>query len=152
VTGLRFDGIEAAVPTPQVREALAEASAVILGPSNPLVSIGPILAVPGMRQLIDSARSRGARTAAVSPIIGGKALKGPADRMLAGLGHEATALGVARLYADLADIFVLDHVDAELAPAVEALGLRPLVTDTVMTDDATRERLAAEVLEALEIA
>jgi LPPG:FO 2-phospho-L-lactate transferase len=152
VTGLRFDGVEAAAPTPEVREALAAADAVILGPSNPLVSIGPILAVPGVRGHIAAARARGARTAAVSPIIGGKALKGPADRMLAALGHEATALGVARLYADLVDTFVLDAVDAELAPAVEALGLRPFVTDTVMTDDASRERLAAEVLGALGIA
>ena len=151
VTGLRFDGIEAARPTPEVEAALADAAAVILGPSNPLVSIGPILAVPGMRASLDAARARGAVTAAVSPIIGGRALKGPADRMLAALGHEPTALGVARLYADLVDVFVLDAVDAELAPAVEALGLRPLVTDTVMTDDATRERLAAEVLAALGI-
>ena len=151
VTGLRFDGIEAARPTPEVEAALADAAAVILGPSNPLVSIGPILAVPGMRASIDAARARGAVTAAVSPIIGGRALKGPADRMLAALGHEPTALGVAGLYADLVDVFVLDAVDAELAPAVEALGLRPLVTDTVMTDDATRERLAAEVLAALGI-
>ena len=151
VLGLRFDGIEAARPTPEVEAALARAAGVILGPSNPLVSIGPILAVPGMRASIDAARARGAVTAAVSPIIGGRALKGPADRMLAALGHEPTALGVARLYADLVDVFVLDAVDAELAPAVEALGLRPLVTDTVMTDDATRERLAAEVLAALGI-
>ena len=152
VLGLRFDGIEAATPTPEVEAALAGAAAVILGPSNPLVSIGPILAVPGMRAALDAARARGAVAAAVSPIIGGRALKGPADRMLAALGHEPTALGVARLDADLVDVFVLDAVDAELAPAVEALGLRPLVTDTVMTDDATRERLAAEVLAALGIA
>lgn len=152
VTGLRFDGIEAASPTPEVREAFSGADAVILGPSNPLVSIGPVLAVPGMRALIAASRDDGAKTAAVSPIIGGKALKGPADRMLATLGHEATALGVARLYADLVDVFVLDHADAALARDVEALGLRPLVTDTVMTDDASRERLAAEVLEALAMA
>ena len=152
VVGLRFDGIEAARPTPEVGAALAGASAIILGPSNPLVSIGPILAVPGMRELLGTARARGARTAAVSPIIGGRALKGPADRMLASLGHEATALGVARLYADLVEVFVLDTVDAALAPDVAALGLRPLVRDTVMDDDASRERLAAEVLEAVGVA
>ena len=83
----------------------------------------------------------------MSPIIGGRALKGPADRMLASLGHEATALGVARLYADLADVFVLDAVDAALAGDVEALGLRAVVADTIMTDDASRARLAATVLE-----
>ena len=149
VRGLRFDGIAAASPTPEVREALASAEAVVIGPSNPLVSIGPILEVPGMRALIAQARDRGAGAAAVSPIIGGKALKGPADRMLASLGHESTALGVARLYADIVDVFVLDTADAALAPDVAALGLRPLVTDTIMTDDAGRQRLAAEIVDAL---
>jgi len=86
---------------------------------------------------------------AVSGILAGKALKGPADRMLASLGFEATALGVARGYAGLADTFVLDTVDAALAPAVEALGLRPVVTDTVMGGDAGRARLAGELLALL---
>ena len=149
VLELRFDGIGAAVPTPEVASALEAADAIVVGPSNPLVSIGPILAVPGMRELLDAARARGAPTAAVSPIIGGRALKGPADRMLASLGHEVTALGVARLYADLVDVFVLDRVDAGLADGIEALGLRPVVTDTVMGDDPSRRRLAATVLEAL---
>ncbi len=117
-------------------------------PSNPLVSVGPILAVPGMREAIAAARGRGVPVVAVSPIIGGRALKGPADRMLASLGHEATALGVARLYADLADVFVLDKVDADLAGDVEALGVRAVVADTIMSDDPTRARLAAVVLEA----
>ena len=92
-------------------------------PSNPIVSIGPILAVPGMREAILAARARGVPVAAVSPIIGGKALKGPADRMLVALGHEAIGSGVARLYADLVDIFVLDTLDAAEAGDVEALGL-----------------------------
>jgi LPPG:FO 2-phospho-L-lactate transferase len=87
----------------------------------------------------------------VSPIVGGKALKGPADRMLASMGHEASALGVARLYADIVDVFVIDTVDTALAPAVEALGLRVLVTDTVMSDDASRARVAGEVLRAVEM-
>jgi LPPG:FO 2-phospho-L-lactate transferase len=86
--------------------------------------------------------------AAVSPIIGGKALKGPADRMLAALGHESSALGVARLYAELADTFVLDTQDEAQAAEVEALGLRPVVTDTIMADDAARARLAGDVLMA----
>ena len=84
----------------------------------------------------------------MSPIIGGRALKGPADRMLATMGHDATALGVARLYAGLADVFVLDTLDAELAPAVEALGLRAIVVDSIMRDDAGRVRLAGDVLAA----
>ena len=149
VLELRFAGVADASPTPEVAAAFGEASAIVLCPSNPLVSIGPILAVPGMRSLLAAAIARGARVAAVSPIIGGRALKGPADRMLAALGHESSALGVARLYADLVDVFVLDRVDADAAPAVEALGMRTLVTDTVMTDDASRARLASEVLAAL---
>ena len=152
VLELRFEGIDAAAPSPEVAAAIDAAEAVVIGPSNPLVSIGPILAVPGMRDRLRTARARGARIAAVSPIIGGRAVKGPADRMLASLGHEATALGVARLYADLLDVFVLDSIDAALAVDVEAVGPRALVTDTVMDDDASRARLAAEVLEAVGVA
>jgi LPPG:FO 2-phospho-L-lactate transferase len=149
VLEVRFNGLEDAEPTREVRSAIEAATAIVIAPSNPVVSVGPILGVPGMRRLLGNARARGVRVVAVSPIIGGRALKGPADRMLASLGHEASALGVARLYADLCDVFVLDAVDAELAPAVEALGLRPHVTDTIMGDDASRARLAGEVLAAL---
>jgi LPPG:FO 2-phospho-L-lactate transferase len=148
VLEVRFSGMDAAEPTPEVLEALVLADAVVIAPSNPLVSIGPILAVPGMRDAIREARGRGAPVVAVSPIIGGRALKGPADRMLASLGHEVSALGVARLYADVTDGFVLDTEDAALAPAVEALGLRVVVTDTIMVDDNGRARLAGEVLAA----
>lgn len=148
VLELRFTGIEAAVPTPEVLAALATAEAILVCPSNPLVSVAPILGVPGMREAIVEARARGVPVAAVSPIIGGKALKGPADRMLASLGFESSALGVARLYAGLADIFVLDTMDAASGAAIEALGMRALVTDTIMTDDASRARLADEILAA----
>lgn len=151
VRELRFEGAPDAVPTPEVVAAFADASALVICPSNPLVSVAPILAVPGMRELIGAARARGVPVAAVSPIVGGRALKGPADRMLASLGHEPSATGVARLYADLADWFVLDTVDADAAPGIESLGLRVLVTDTVMTDPASRARLAGEILEILEI-
>jgi LPPG:FO 2-phospho-L-lactate transferase len=147
VLEIRFAEVAASRPTPEVAAALATADAIVVCPSNPLVSVGPILAVPGMREAIAAARGRGAPVLAVSPIIGGRALKGPADRMLASLGHEATALGVARLYADLADVFVLDTVDAALAAEVEARGVRAVVADTIMTDDASRARLAATVLE-----
>ncbi len=146
VRELRFAGADAAEPTPEVLEALDLADAVVIAPSNPLVSIAPILAVPGMRDAILAARERGAPVIAVSPIIGGRALKGPADRMLASLGYDATAVGVARLYAGLCDILVLDREDVALVTDVEALGMRALVTDTIMTDDAARARLAAEVL------
>ena len=147
---IRFDGIDDARPTPDVLTAIGKAAAIVVCPSNPLVSIAPILALSGLREALAAARARGVPVAAVSPIIGGRALKGPADRMLASLGLEPTATGVARLYADLADVFVLDSVDAALAPAVEALGPRAFVTDTVMTDDASRARLAAEVLAAVD--
>jgi LPPG:FO 2-phospho-L-lactate transferase len=146
VREVQFAGIDAARPTPEVVAALGAADVVVIAPSNPIVSIGPILAVPGMTELLVAARARGARFIAVSGIIGGKALKGPADRMLASLGHEATALGVARGYAGLIDSFVLDVADEALAPEVEALGIRGVVTDTIMTDDASRARLAREIL------
>jgi LPPG:FO 2-phospho-L-lactate transferase len=146
VRAVRFLGLEMAAPTPEVAGALGEASVVVVAPSNPIVSIGPILAVPGMAAALAGARARGVPIVAISPIVGGRALKGPADRMLASLGHDASALGVARLYRDLATGFVLDEIDRAMAPDVEALGLAVHVTDTIMVDDAARARLAAEVL------
>ncbi|GAC1668484.1 MAG: 2-phospho-L-lactate transferase [Candidatus Limnocylindrales bacterium] len=149
VREVHFDGVDVARPSPEVAVAIAAADVVVIAPSNPIVSVGPILAVPGMTELLAAARAGGTRFVGVSGIIGGKALKGPADRMLASLGHEPTALGVARSYADLIDAFVLDTIDAALAPAVEALGIRAVVTDTIMTDDASRTRLARMVLDAV---
>ncbi len=146
VHDVRFGGIEASHPTAEVLDALARASVVAIAPSNPIVSIRPILAVPGMLEAIGATRARGVPVVAVSGIIGGLALKGPADRMLASLGHESSALGVARIYAGLLDGFVLDIIDAGLAPAIAALGPRTLVVDTVMSDDAGRARLAGDVL------
>jgi len=115
VREVRFDGIEAARPTPEVVAAIDAASIVVIAPSNPIVSVGPILAVPGMTEALAGARDRGARVVAVSGIIGGKALKGPADRMLASLGHESSALGVARLYAGIATAFVVDATDSGMS-------------------------------------
>ena len=143
---VRFRGIDAARPTPEVLAALADARVILVAPSNPIVSVGPILTVPGMVESLAAARSRGVPIVAVSGIVGGRALRGPADRMLASLGRESSALGVARNYRGLIDGFVLDRVDAALAPEVEALGLRSLVTGTLMTDDAARARLADEML------
>jgi LPPG:FO 2-phospho-L-lactate transferase len=145
---VRFAGIARAVAPARVAGESGYAEAIVIAPSTPSVSIGPILAVPGLHGLLDAARRGGTPVVAVSPIVGGRALKGPADRMLASLGHEASALGVARIYQGLVDAFVLDRVDAPLAKDIEALGMRAVVTDTVMTDDASRARLAAEVLEA----
>lgn len=146
VREVRFRGADVAAAAPGVVEALEAATAIVIAPSNPIVSVGPILAVEAIRAALLAARGRDVRIVAVSGIIGGKALKGPADRMLASLGHESSALGVARIYAELATDFVLDTVDAALASSIEALGLRAHVTDTIMTDDAARARLAAEVL------
>jgi LPPG:FO 2-phospho-L-lactate transferase len=146
VRDVRFLGVEKAHVTNDVHDTIATAGLVVIAPSNPIVSIGPILAVRGIRAAIGQARMHGARVVAVSGIVGGKALKGPADRMLTSLGHEASALGVARQYADLATDFVLDTVDAALAAGIANLGLRTHVTDTIMTDDAARARLAGELL------
>lgn len=146
VHDVQFRGVERASPTPEVLAALASAELIVVAPSNPIVSISPILAVPGLADAIAAARARGAPVVAVSGIVGGKALKGPADRMLTSLGHESSALGVARLYAGWVDTFVIDSTDAGLGPAVEALGLRVVTTDTIMTDDTARARLAGEIL------
>ena len=144
VRGVRFDG-DAALPTPAVLDAISSADLVVVGPSNPIVSIAPTLDLPGVRDALRAAR---VSRVAVSPIVGGRALKGPADRMLASLGHEASALGVARLYAGLVDRFVLDEVDAELGGAVAAIGLEPVVLPTVMGSDDDRRRLAEALLQA----
>ena len=146
VLEVRFRGLEAACITPDARAAIEAAEVIVIAPSNPIVSTGPILALPGVREALGGATLRGTPIVAVSGIVGGRALRGPADRMLATLGHEPTALGVARIYQGVADRFVLDRVDEALVSEVEALGMRTLVTDTIMTDDAARARLAAEVL------
>ena len=151
VRDIEFEGAARAAITPEVAEAFLEAQAIVVAPSNPIVSIGPILAVPGMREEIAAARRRGVRAIGVSGIVGGKALRGPADRMMASLGEEPTALGVARRYAaaGLLDTFVIDRLDEALAGEIRALGLEVVVTDTVMTDVAARVRLAREVLAAV---
>jgi LPPG:FO 2-phospho-L-lactate transferase len=146
VLEVRFRGIDGACVTPEARAAIDAADVIVIAPSNPIVSTGPILALPGVREALGGAARRGTPIVAVSGIVGGRALRGPADRMLATLGHEPTALGVARIYQGVAGRFVLDRVDGALASDVEALGMRTLVTDTIMTDDAARARLAAEVL------
>ncbi len=143
---VRFRGVEGARATPEVLATIAAAEVIVIAPSNPVVSIDPILAVAGVRPAIDEARERGVPIVAVSGIIGGKALKGPADKMLASLGEASTAAGVATRYAGLITHFVLDDVDAKLRSEVDALGVEALVTDTIMTDDAARTRLAGEVL------
>jgi len=146
VRALRFDGIDMASAAAGVIAAIRDANQVIIAPSNPLVSIGPILAVPGIR---DALAETEAKIAAVSPIIGGRALKGPADRMLASLGYESSAAGVAKLYANFLDILVLDNQDATLAPEIEALGVTAFVTDTIMRDQQSQAALARVTLDSI---
>jgi LPPG:FO 2-phospho-L-lactate transferase len=143
VTAVRFDGAESARPGPGVLEALAEADVVVIAPSNPIVSIGPHLAVSGVR---DAVVARRESVVAVSPIVAGAALKGPADRMMAELGHEASVVGVARLYSELAATLVVDEADAAAAPEVEAMDMRCLVRPTIMSQPGVAASLARAVL------
>jgi LPPG:FO 2-phospho-L-lactate transferase len=145
VRAVRFAGSDAAGPTAEVLDALAEAAAIAIAPSNPIVSIGPVRALPGVDDLLARRRDH---VVAVSPIVGGAALKGPADRMLAELGHEPSVVGVARLYTPISATLVIDPADAGLAPAVEAAGMRALVVPSVMRDAATAAALATATLGA----
>jgi LPPG:FO 2-phospho-L-lactate transferase len=147
VLGVEFRGAESARPAPGVLEDIRSASAIVFCPSNPIISIGPILAVPGIRQAL---RRRKCPAVAISPIIGGRALKGPAADMMRGMGMEVSALGVAQLFRGLIDVFVLDRADKALAPAVQKLGMRAIVTNTIMTGKAQKRALARTVLKAVE--
>lgn len=143
VAEVRFDGAADARPAPGVLEAIGGADLVVICPSNPVISVGPILALPEVRQVLIGRRPQ---VRAVTPIVEGAALKGPADRLLPVVGAEATARGVAGLYRDFCGCFVLDQRDADLASDVEALDMQVLVTDTVMVDEEASLRLAKEVL------
>lgn len=149
VDEVRHHGIEAAAPTPEVLDAIGSARLIIFAPSNPIVSVGTILATPGIPEAL---RAAAAPILAVSPIVGGKALRGPADRMLESLGGEASATGVVSFYRErypkLVDAFVLDVVDEADVPALRAAGVSVTVLDTVMRTHADRERLAREILDA----
>ncbi|OQY84046.1 MAG: 2-phospho-L-lactate transferase [Chloroflexi bacterium UTCFX4] len=140
----RFHGIEKARVTPEIQNAVQNADAIIFCPSNPFVSIEPILSVKGMRELIQKAR---VPKIAVSPIVGGEALKGPAAKMFQELGMEASAFQVAKLLRGVVDRFVLDRIDEAQARSIKDLGMRVWVTDTVMRDEVGRERLAREIVE-----
>jgi LPPG:FO 2-phospho-L-lactate transferase len=140
VKSFRFEGVEAAAPAPGVLEAIAGADAVLICPSNPVVSVGPILAVPGVR---DAVAARRDRVVGVSPIVGGAPLAGMADKLMPVAGLEVSALGAARAYAELLTAWVIDGQDAALVGPIEAaLGVRAAHTDTIMRDDASSEALA----------
>ena len=145
VSSVRFDGAEDSTPAPGVIEAIESSDHVIVAPSNPVVSIDPVLAVPGVREALAARRDS---VVAVSPIIGGKALKGPADRLLVELGREASALAVAEWYREVIGVLVIDEVDAQLAPSIEAVGVRCVVAPTIMRDLETTVSLAHVVLTA----
>jgi len=129
VTAMRFEGASDAAPAPGILDAIDKAEAIILCPSNPFISIGPILAIPGIREAL---RRRRDRVAAISPIVGGRALKGPAAKMMKSMQLRSSAAEVAKLYVDFCGIFVLDEVDRKQAAQVAALDMRPVVTGTIM--------------------
>lgn len=144
VLGVELRGIQEARLTNSFSESLAAAEVIVLCPSNPVVSIGPILAVSGMKEAL---LASSATKVAVSPIIGGRSLKGPADKMMDSLGHEVSATGVTRIYESLLDGMVIDRADERERIYIEPLGAQVLVTDAVMRDVDDRARLALEVLE-----
>lgn len=146
VAGVRFDGAAESKPAAGVLAAIQEAEAIVVCPSNPFISVGPILAVPGVREAL---RRRRERVAAISPIVGGRALKGPAAAMMKSMRARAAAAEVAQLYTDFAGVFVLDEVDRKQAAEVEALGVRAVVTNTVMSG--RRERIALARVVAREL-
>jgi LPPG:FO 2-phospho-L-lactate transferase len=147
VRAVFFDNIDSARPAPGVVSAILDADAVIICPSNPIISIGPILAVPGIREAVGDTP---ATVAAITPIVGGKALKGPAADMLRDLGHQVSARGVAELYNDLLDVFVLDERDADAAREIQAPGMQVQNADTIMQTLDDKQRLARWLIDMLE--
>jgi LPPG:FO 2-phospho-L-lactate transferase len=143
VRGIRFAGAESAQPAPGVLEAIRDADRIIICPSNPLISIGPILAIPGVRERL---RARKSDVFAVCPIVGGKSLKGPSDKMLAQLGHNPTALGVAKLYVEFTNTFVIDPEDKAQAASIAALGMKVVTLPTVMKTRPQKRKLARSLL------
>lgn len=147
VKGISIKGIENARPAPGVIQAIEEASGIIVCPSNPIISIGPILQVRGVREALKRTR---AKVIAISPLVGGAPLKGPADKLMMGLGLEVSSAQIARLYGDFLDEIVIDEKDAFEADTIRSIGIKPLVADTVMSNDEKAERLARRVLERFE--
>jgi LPPG:FO 2-phospho-L-lactate transferase len=143
VKSIRFDAVERAKPAPGVLEAIRDADRIVICPSNPLISIGPILAVKGIREAL---RARRESVVAVCPIVGGKSLKGPSDKMLAELGHESSAKGAAKLYADFTGTFVIDPADESQRAAIESLGMKVAMIPSVMQTRTDKRKLARAIL------
>ncbi len=146
VRAVEYAGAPEARPAPGLVEAIGAADAVLVCPSNPVTSVGPILAVPGIVEALHGTR---APVLAVSPIVGGRAVSGPAGRLMAALGLPVSALGIAQGYAPWLDILIIDDEDAALAPSIEAAGARPVVASTLMTGRVEEMRLARRILETL---
>ncbi|MCW3996716.1 MAG: 2-phospho-L-lactate transferase [Candidatus Bathyarchaeota archaeon] len=143
VLGVEFVGSATAKPSPEVMDAILDAEVVVVCPSNPIVSIGTILSVAGVR---DALRRANARVVAVSPIVAGLPIKGPADKLMRGLGLEVSAFGVAKLYSDFLDVFVIDTLDASEKERIEKLGIKVKVTNTFMRTLKDKVALAKAVL------
>ena len=146
ITDIRFNGSATAQPTQGFADALDTADAIVFCPSNPIVSIGPILATPGVRAAIES--FVGPRVA-VSPLVGGRALKGPAGKMMAELGEEVSNVGIARRYMGLCDVLLIDHADRDEAPEIESLGVQPYISRIVMNTEDDKIFLAEQILECI---
>jgi LPPG:FO 2-phospho-L-lactate transferase len=141
-----FAGVKTACPSPQVLDAIRRADGIVICPSNPIVSIGPILHLKGVRAALQQTQ---AKIVAISPIVGGKPIKGPAAKIMSGLGMKVSATQVARLYLDFIDTFIIDEIDRPLAGKIESLGCRVVVTDTIMKDLGAKIRLAKVVDQTL---
>ena len=146
VLDVKFEGIEKAKPSPGVIESILNADGIIICPSNPIVSIGPIISIKGVKEALSKAK---AKIVAISPIVGGAPIKGPADKLMKGLGIEVSALGVAKIYKDFLDIFIIDSVDENLKSEIESLGIKVHVTNTIMKTLEDKIKLAKETLNCL---
>ena len=146
VQDVLFIGADKAQPAPDVLDTLKQAQAILIAPSNPIVSIGSILAVPGIREVLQQTSGT---VVAVSPIVAGAPIKGPADKLMRGMGYEVSALGVAHCYRDILDVMVIDTQDADAAKQIEALDIATVVTNTIMRDDVTKADLARIVLQTV---
>jgi len=143
VTGVKYAGAEAASPSPTLLSAMEQAKLLVLCPSNPYLSVGPILAIPGVREGLES--FKGLRVA-VSPIVGGSALRGPAAKMMGELGDDVSSLGIARQYQGIMDAFLIDHQDASLAADIEAMGITAVPASIIMETEADKMALADQIL------
>jgi len=146
VLDVKFEGIERAEPAPGVIEAILNADGIIICPSNPIVSIGPILSIKGVKEALKKTK---AKIVAISPIVGGAPIKGPADKLMRGLGIEVSALGVAKIYRNLLDMLIIDNIDRDLKPKIEEVGVKVRVTNTIMKTIENKIKLAKEALNCI---